>query len=324
VHEVEVSFAAADPALRLAGTLALPDEDTATGRFPAALILPGSGPIDRNADMKRMPLRISHDLAQALAEAGIASLRYDKRGVRASDGDFLTTGLLDNAEDGREALAYLASHPEVDRAALVVIGHSEGALNAMAMLGGAADGRPAGADVVKPAGVVLLSPSGVPGERTLAWQTRQLAATMPRFAKALLKVLRLDIVRRQQANVEKLKASTEDVIRLDGRRMNARWHRELIAFDPVRLLREIDVPVLAVTGAKDLQVNPDDLEVIAHSVAGPVETHVVPDLTHLLRRDPEQPSLSHYKKQIKQPVDAAVLRLVSDWVEKVTSVSGRP
>jgi pimeloyl-ACP methyl ester carboxylesterase len=319
VREVDVSFAAADPALRLAGTLALPDDGT--GPFPAALILPGSGPIDRNADMKRMPLRISHDIAAALADAGIASLRYDKRGVGASDGDFLTTGLLDNAEDGGKALACLASRPEADPAGLVVIGHSEGALNAMQLLGGRTEGHPAEAYVVKPAGVVLLSPSAVPGEQTLAWQTRQLAATVPRFAKVLLKLLRIDIVRRQQANVAKLKASTEDVIRLDGRRMNARWHRELIAFDPVPLLRQIVVPVLAVTGAKDLQVNPDDLEVIASAAAGPVETHLVPDLTHLLRRDPETPSLAHYKKQIKQPVDAELLRLVTDWVVKV---SGRP
>ncbi|HEX5534180.1 MAG TPA: alpha/beta fold hydrolase [Actinomycetales bacterium] len=315
MRELDVTFDGAG--VRLAGSLALP-ESGGGGPFPAALILPGSGPIDRNADMKRMPLRISHDLADALAKDGVASLRYDKRGVGASEGDFLRASLTDNAEDGRAALACLASRPEVDPARLVVIGHSEGALNAMQLLGSSAEGHPGQADVVKPAGVVLLSASAVPGEQTLAWQTRQLAATMPRFVKALLRLLRIDIVRRQQANVAKLKASTEDVIRLDGRRMNARWHRELIAFDPVPLLRGIDIPVLAVTGAKDLQVNPDDLDLIARTVAGTVETRVVPDLTHLLRRDPEEPSLSHYKKQIKQPVDAELLRLVTDWVAKLS------
>jgi alpha/beta superfamily hydrolase len=51
-----------------------------------ALILPGSGEIDRNADHRRMPLGISRDPAHALALKGIASFRYDKRGVGHSEG----------------------------------------------------------------------------------------------------------------------------------------------------------------------------------------------------------------------------------------------
>ena len=49
--------------------------------------------------------------------------------------------------------------------------------------------------------------------------------------------------------------------------MNALWQREFLAFDPVPYLQRIQVPVLAATGAKDLQVDPADRDLIAESVA---------------------------------------------------------
>ena len=90
----------------LAGTVVLPGSaaggtDQAGGvdqPFPAALILPGSGPIDRDGDHKRLPLGVSRALAEALADHGIASLRYDKRGTGSSEGEFLPTGLLDKID----------------------------------------------------------------------------------------------------------------------------------------------------------------------------------------------------------------------------------
>jgi hypothetical protein len=72
--------------------------------------------------------------------------------------------------------------------------------------------------------------------------------------------------------------------------------------------------VLALTGAKDLQVDPADVETIAATVPAPVTAAVVPDLTHLLRRDPGSPSLKAYKRLAAQPTDGDVLRTVTDWV----------
>ena len=72
--------------------------------------------------------------------------------------------------------------------------------------------------------------------------------------------------------------------------MNAKWFRELLVFDPLPHLRAIGIPVLAITGDKDLQVDPDDLGVIASTVPGPVTVDRVRDLTHISwRRDPAAP-----------------------------------
>ncbi|WP_196469670.1 S9 family peptidase [Planomonospora sp. ID91781] len=294
--------------------------------YPVALIITGSGPLDRDANHPRMPLGISRDLAHALARAGVASFRYDKRGAGESQGSFLAAGLNDNIDDARAALAWLRTRPEIDPAAVFVIGHSEGAVIATAL--GAEPAGPA-ADL---AGIVLLSPMAKTGEETLAWQTRQIAGDLPAPVRVILRLLRTDIAAKQAEAVARLKATTTDVARIQGRRTNARWHREFIAFDPEPALRALRAPVLAVTGAGDVQVDPADLDAIAatagrdggtaegdaakgyDTVTGDVTTVRVPELSHLLRRDPDGGGLRTYKQQIRRPVDPGLLSLVTDWI----------
>ena len=104
---------------------------------------------------------------------------------------------------------------------------------------------------------------------------------------------------------------------MQGVRVNARWFREFLAFDPKPALAAVTTPVLAITGDKDLQVDPADLEVIAATVRGPVTTRRVPDLTHILRRDTAAPTIRAYRALAKQPVDAVVLNEVSEWIDTV-------
>jgi pimeloyl-ACP methyl ester carboxylesterase len=133
--EQEVSFDA--HALRLMGTLTLP-ADAGTEPGPAALLLVGSGPVDRNENWKRLRVEATRQLAHALARARIVSLRYDKRGVGASEGgDWRTAGFFDGVDDAAAALAFLAGRPEVDPSRIAAIGHSEGAIVATALAAGA-------------------------------------------------------------------------------------------------------------------------------------------------------------------------------------------
>ncbi len=253
----------------------------------------------------RARLGIGRDIAVALAARGIASLRYDRRGVGGSSGSFLAAGFHENTTDAGSALAFLRDRPDVARC--FAVGHSEGALHAAAVAGdGAHDDL---------AGVVLLAPAAKTGEETLAWQAAQIAPTLPAPVRLLLRLLRTDLTAKQAKNVRRLQSTTGDIERIDGRRMNARWHREFIAFDPKPSLARIRVPVLAVAGDKDLQVDPEDLALVASTVGGPVDTVRVPDLTHVLRRDPGSPSLSAYRRLIRQPTDAETLDAVGEWVQ---------
>ena len=76
--------------------------------------------------------------------------------------------------------------------------------------------------------------------------------------------------------------------------------------------------MLAITGAKDLQARPEDLAVMADTVAGPVETHRVPDLTHTLRRQPGPASMRSYREELRRPVDVEVLDTVVRWCRQTT------
>jgi pimeloyl-ACP methyl ester carboxylesterase len=87
-----------------------------------------------------------------------------------------------------------------------------------------------------------------------------------------------------------------------------------VAYDPAPVLSRVAIPVLAITGAHDLQVPPGDIDVMGRLVPGPFEGHVVPDLSHLLRRDPDSIGPRGYRRQARQPVSPEVLRLITDWV----------
>ena len=136
---------------------------------------------------------------------------------------------------------------------------------------------------------------------------------MPTWLRRVLRVLRVDVARKTEQNRQQIKRTTTAVARIGGQRLNARWHREFMAYDPRTDLAAVTVPVLAVTGAKDLQTKPSDLPVITGLVQGPVEVHEVPDLTHILRHQPGRASLDAYKKELRQPVDERVLALVTQW-----------
>jgi uncharacterized protein len=285
------------------GTLTLPEGD---GPFPAVLLLSGSGPLDRDSNHKKMRFDISGQLSSALAAAGVASYRFDKRGVGESPGDWREAGLHDNVDDAAAALALLRERPEVDPGRIFVAGHSEGAVLAVALAG---RGLPV-------AGLILLAASARTGEQMLRWQARVIPPTLPRPVRLLLRLLRVDLEKRVSGNHAKLKATTTDVARLGLARINAKWFREYLANDPRHDLAGLDVPVLAITGSSDLQVDPGDLSVVAEHVPGEVQTHLVPGLTHTLRRQPAPPSLSRYKQELREPVDRFVLDTVTEWVRR--------
>jgi uncharacterized protein len=286
----------ADDGVRLVGTLARPE---AHGDTPAALILNGSGPLDRDSNVRRQRLGVAPAIAAALAARGVASLRTDKRGVGESGGVYMTAGFDRETADAASALAALRNAPGIDGARTVVIGHSAGATIAIRLA--AADGALAG--------VVLLAAAARPGEEVMRDQSERIAASL----RGLTRLVAGTLVRRQERARRRLLQSREDVVRIDGKRLPARWLREFMAYDPAADLPGVRCPVLALTGAKDLQVEPGDVARIGELVGGSFEGEVPGDLTHVLRRHPGPPSLSTYRAQLREPVDARLLDRVAAW-----------
>ncbi len=98
-----------------------------------------------------------------------------------------------------------------------------------------------------------------------------------------------------------------------GQQMPARWFREFMAFDPSAELRRIECPVLAITGASDLQVEPGDVAEIGRLVRGPFDGRTPEQLTHILRRHDGPPSLSSYRAQLEKQMDAGLVEQVVQW-----------
>ncbi len=281
----------------LAGTLTRPDRD---GRHPAALIVNGSGPLDRDSAMPGTALGVGPALAAALAGHGCVVLRYDKRGVGASGGDYLGTGFHDECRDAAAALAALRDHPAVDPERVFAVGHSTGAVVAAGLVRAAAP----------PAGYVLLACAARPGEQVMAWQSDRIAATLPRPLRPFGPLL----VRRQARERDRVRASTADRHdRMPASRLTDRWLREYMAHDPCPDLAGIDRPVLAITGGKDVQVDPADVARIGGLVTGPFDGEVPAGLTHLLREDAGPAGLWRYRGQLRRPVDGWVLERVAAW-----------
>ena len=305
----------AGPAGPLGATLELP---AGAGPFPGVVLVSGSGPLDRDSNYKRLTFDVSRQLAAGLRDAGFASLRFDKRGVGTTDLDWRTAGLVDNADDVACAVETLRARPEVLDDEVLLVGHSEGAILAGMV---AARGVPL-------AGVGLLSGSARPGRDLLLWQVAANLPSLPAPVRLLLRLLRVDVGAKVAKNHERVARTTTDVARVGGAKVNAKWMREFMQHDAAADLRRVDVPVLAVTGSKDLQTPPEDVSRIAEIVGERAETHVVPDVTHILRRQEASPSLRLYKREVRRPLDPEVVGLVVRWATRVASGAragaGRP
>jgi uncharacterized protein len=138
--------------------------------------------------------------------------------------------------------------------------------------------------------------------------------TLPRWLRAVWRITRNDPIRTQREQLDRIKTSAAPVMRIRGRRMPARWLREFAAYDPTPALARISVPVLAITGECDLQVPPEDIDTIKDLVRGPYEGHVVADLSHVLRPDPDRIGPRGYRRAVRQPISPTIIQLITAWI----------
>jgi len=132
------------------------------------------------------------------------------------------------------------------------------------------------------------------------------------------------VLKSQQKQIDKIKRSSKDWYRVQFIvKINAKWMREFIAYNPAEDLARIRVPVLAITGSKDIQVNPRDLTRMSEIVQTDFEYQEVPNVSHILRIEEREPSLSTYKKQARQPMDSRILHLILEWLCKRVDTSAQ-
>jgi pimeloyl-ACP methyl ester carboxylesterase len=226
----------------LAGTLSQPSGTPpaeSRGRFPAVVLVGGSGPTDRDETVAGLP--IFGLLAGPLADAGYYVLRYDKRGVGQSGGRGETATLQDFAEDVRGAVKFLRERRDVDPKRIVLFGHSEGGL--VALLAASRDD-----DI---AGVVLAAvPSSTGAELVLEQQAYLLGRMNLSDAE---RASRIDLQKRIQAAVLG-GGPWDDVPEPLRRQAETPWFESFLRFSPAPLMSRVKQPLLILQGSLDRQV----------------------------------------------------------------------
>jgi pimeloyl-ACP methyl ester carboxylesterase len=246
-------------------------------------------------------------------------LRYDKRGIGDSKGDYASATGADFAADASGALAWLRDQPGISAGNVGLIGHSEGAEIAPEV---------ANADA-KVAFVVLLAAPAVPGAEIIAAQQKAIllaggVAPAEVEKKNAIERRLLGEVRRAPDEASAINAATavlrsagvpSDAAAAEARQVASPWFRAFLNDDPAPALRLLRQPVLVISGSKDLQVLPDqNLPVIRKALAGNKGAKIVelPGLNHLLQ--PAKTGAPSEYGTIATSVDPAALDLISEWV----------
>jgi len=318
----DVEIENAEDGVTLAGTLTLPEGD---GPFPAAVLLSGSGPQDRDETLVgHKPFLV---IADHLTRNGIAVLRYDDRGFGASTGDFASAVVDDFVTDALAARDFAADHPRIDPGAVGLVGHSEGGLVAPM----AAAQNP---DI---AFIVCLAPVGVPGDEVLVSQqvalTRaagapqnvadQVGDAMQRVVDAIKAGGDRDAVRAPLRDVlalqnpaatpDSLDAIVDSQIGFFASDSMARF----IEIDPADYFEQLAQPVLALFGEIDRQVVesvnvPPIDRALDRAPTGDVTILVYPGLNHLFQTAASG-STQEYA-QIEETFSPKALEALSSWI----------
>ncbi|WP_088103316.1 alpha/beta hydrolase [Halalkalibacter urbisdiaboli] len=293
------------------GTITKP---AAKEKLAAILILPGSGPLDRNGNKGRIKLNLYNQLAEELSKLGYVTFRYDKRGTGKSPENFLKVGFWDLVEEGKAALEFLKDQPFVDEHKLFIIGHSEGAMIA-----------PAVAKHESLAGVILLAGAAETLHEALLSQRKQVVDALNNLGGLKGKLLQLinvtkKIEKQGSKFDQKMLEAKKDVIRIQGARVNAKWFKEHYEYNVREVLQHIKCPVLAVTGSKDLQVTPEKVHDIHELVQTESEAVVIPNMNHILRHQEEDYSILQIKKAYKgsgeKPISPQFIEAINSWLSR--------
>jgi pimeloyl-ACP methyl ester carboxylesterase len=292
----------------LIGTLSQPSgSPNAKGRYPAVILVAGSGFEDRDENIAGIP--IFAQLAGGLADAGYYVLRYDKRGTGQSGGREEAATIDDFAEDVRAAVKFMRERRDVDPKRVVLFGHSEGAWVALVAASKEEDNV---------AAVVLAGcASGTGGQLVLEQQSRLVENTnlSPGDRQA-----RIDLQKHIQAAVVG-ETSWDGVPEPLRRQADTPWFRSYLGFSPAPVIARIKQPLLILHGALDQEVAAHHATKLgdlakARKKVPPAHVHVVTldGVNHLLVQA-STGEVAEYPTLANKVIDQRVAKTTAEWLE---------
>ena len=264
LHAVEEDIILNTPTGDIHGKLMLPDDSTLPS--PVVLIIAGSGPTDMDgntiiAGMKNNSLLY---LAQELAANGIASVRYDKRGIGksaaagAKEEDLRFDHYIEDATMWADKLALDARFNKV-----YIAGHSEGSL-----IGMVAAKRSAAVE-----GYISIAGCGSPAYEILEKQLQSQPMQIQQESAAICKELR------EGRTVEQVPFYLSALYRQSVQPYLISW----FAYNPAVEIARLDTPALILQGDKDIQVGTDEADKL-HTAFPTSSLYIIKEMNHVLKQ----------------------------------------
>lgn len=317
--------------VQITGYLEMPDSLQSDALM---ILISGSGA--QNRDEEILGFRVFAQLAEQLADSGIASFRYDDRGVGGSAGVFSDASLDSLSLDVKRIMDHFESGngPAFDR--FILLGHSQGGVVSMKTAAGDA----------RVTGVVLMASSMVPLKDVIDVQvvlaqkqqgkSEGAIDTLLQFQDQVYEAVRTDtgwvelkdayraileaelarLPESARASITNMDLFTEAQFSRQVKTMRSAQMRSLLYYDPAGDLRVLDIPVLGVFGGKDTQVTLEQNQRVFQQVCEEAELKckqaILPDANHLFQQA-NTGSFMEYGK-LPKSFTSGFTEVISEWV----------
>jgi pimeloyl-ACP methyl ester carboxylesterase len=321
--EIEISTA---KKIKISGNFILPELEKSSA-FPLVIMVSGSGAQDRDCEMLgHKPFWV---LADHLGRNGIASYRYDDRGVGESSGKFESATQVDFANDLVAVIQYF--NEVYPKAQMYIYGHSEGGMTALraavqtnkiAGIIEAASVGTSGAQVLMDQQYLIPEAMGFSKEECL-WNQRlyqkgaeiALNSTNATFTKAYKEWLTQAW---DSIPSKLLDGTTQEELQIQMTAFfNKDWARQFLAFESKTYLAQLNLPFLVINGGKDVQVpalsNQEGFKKAMSAISiGKSTFYVLEGANHLFQQCKEC-NLSEYAS-LEQTLDPQIMTWVTSWI----------
>ncbi|WP_299104872.1 alpha/beta fold hydrolase [uncultured Tenacibaculum sp.] len=314
--------------ISLSGTLSLPNEK---GIFPAVILISGNGKHNRNAEFANHKPFL--DVSNYLTKKGIAVFRYDKRGVGESTGDYGAANSFDFANDVRAIFKYLQTRKEIDQNKIGLIGHSEGGLIAPIVAG----------ESPEIAFIISLAGPSLSGNKILLSQQKAIAMAKGQEPSDIEKSQKLnrdafEIVRlyknkdtlksKMTEYIERISLNDPDkpesmtydeYVKAQVNGVLRPWMVNFLNYNPEEYIKKVKCPVLALNGAKDLQVLasenlPEWKRILVNSGNTKVTVREFSNLNHLFQES--KTGLPEEYEKLEESFSIKVMEEMVNWIQQ--------
>ncbi|WP_373894949.1 alpha/beta hydrolase [Virgibacillus sp. CBA3643] len=248
----------------LTGELETPDGD---GPFPVMLIIPGSGPNDRNGNAQGINADSLKLVAEQLAEVGVASVRYGKRGAGKNQQAITSEEEMDFDQFVKDAHVWVElldaneNYTEVG-----IIGHSQGSLVGMLAA------QKSNVDAF-----VSIAGAGRSIDKVIYDQLgEQLPENLLNESEEILQQVK------EGNQVEDISQGLQSIFRPSVQPFLTSW----MDYDPAEEITKINIPTLLVKGERDIQVPVSEAELL-HKAKEDSEIVLIEKMNHVLKEAPE-------------------------------------